>query len=39
MGGGKQTLPFDARRLANGVYFLRMETTTASHSVRLVIAR
>jgi hypothetical protein len=36
---GTQTLPLDTRRLANGVYFLRLEAGTTRHSTRLVVSR
>jgi hypothetical protein len=39
MKAGRQTLPLDTRRLANGVYFLRLEAEAATHSTRLVVAR
>jgi hypothetical protein len=39
MKAGAQTLPLDTRRLANGVYFLRLEAGTARHSTRLVVSR
>jgi len=38
MSAGRQTLPLDARRLANGVYFLRLEAESTDHSARLVIS-
>ncbi|MBM3331000.1 T9SS type A sorting domain-containing protein [candidate division WOR-3 bacterium] len=31
--------PLDTLRLANGVYFLRLEAGAARHSTRLVVAR
>jgi hypothetical protein len=39
MKAGRQTLPLDTHRLANGVYFLRLEAGTTRHSTRLVVAR
>jgi hypothetical protein len=36
---GVQMLSLDARRLANGVYFLRLEAGTTTHSTRLVVSR
>jgi hypothetical protein len=39
MKAGGQTIPLDTRRLANGIYFLRLEAGTATHSTRLVVAR
>jgi len=39
MKSGAQTLPLDTRRLANGVYFLRLEAGTTRHSTRLVVSR
>jgi hypothetical protein len=39
MKSGSQTIPLDTRRLANGVYFLRLEAGAATHSTRLVVAR
>jgi hypothetical protein len=39
MKAGNQTLPLDTRRLANGVYFLRLEAGTTRHSTRLVVSR
>jgi hypothetical protein len=39
MKAGRQTLPLDARRLANGVYFLRLEAGATRHSTRLVVSR
>ncbi|HTW91599.1 MAG TPA: T9SS type A sorting domain-containing protein [bacterium] len=39
MKTGNQTLSLDTRRLANGVYFLRLEAGATTHSTRLVVAR
>jgi hypothetical protein len=39
MKAGAQTLPLDPRRLANGVYFLRLEAGATRHSTRLVVSR
>jgi hypothetical protein len=39
MNAGRQTLQIDTRRLANGVYFLRLEAGATKHSTRLVVAR
>ena len=39
MKAGNQSLALDTRRLANGIYFLRLEAGTARHSTRLVVAR
>jgi len=39
MKAGAQTLSLDTRRLANGVYFLRLEAGAATHSTRLVVSR
>jgi hypothetical protein len=39
MNAGMQTVPLDTRRLANGVYFLRLEAGTTTHSTRLVVSR
>jgi hypothetical protein len=39
MTAGVHTLPLDTRRLANGVYFLRLEAGTEKHSTRLVVSR
>jgi hypothetical protein len=39
MKAGRQTLPLDTRRLANGVYFLRLEAGAEKHSSRLVVSR
>jgi len=39
MKAGAQTLQMDTRRLANGVYFLRLEAGTTRHSTRLVVSR
>ena len=39
MKAGRQTLSLDTRRLANGVYFLRLKTETTTHSTRLVVTR
>jgi len=39
MKAGSQTLPLDTRRLANGVYFLRLEAGAATRSTRLIVAR
>jgi hypothetical protein len=36
---GAHVLPIDTRRLANGVYFLRLEVGAATHSTRLVVSR
>jgi hypothetical protein len=38
MKAGMQTLPLDTRRLANGVYFLRLEAGAATRSARLVVS-
>jgi hypothetical protein len=38
MPAGAHTLPFDTRRLANGVYFLRFEAGADRRSSRLVIS-
>ncbi len=35
---GAHVLPLDTRHLTNGVYFLRLETGTATHSTRLVVS-
>jgi hypothetical protein len=39
MKAGRQALPLDTRRLANGVYFLRLEAGTTRYSTRLVVSR
>jgi hypothetical protein len=39
MKSGNQTIPLDTRRLANGVYFLRLEAGATRHSTRLVVSR
>jgi len=39
MKAGRQTFPLDTRRLADGVYFLRLEAEAATQSTRLVVAR
>lgn len=38
MKAGMQTLSLDTRRLANGVYFLRLEAEAATRSTRLVVS-
>ena len=38
MNAGRQSLPLDTRRLANGVYFLRLEAGAARRSTRLVVS-
>jgi hypothetical protein len=38
MNAGRQSIPLDTRRLANGVYFLRLAAEAATHSTRLVIS-
>jgi hypothetical protein len=38
MKAGRQTLPLDTRRLANGVYFLRLDAGPTKHSARLVVS-
>ena len=38
MTAGTHTLPLDARRMANGVYFLRFEAGTDTRSSRLVVS-
>lgn len=38
MNAGRQTVPLDTRRLANGVYFLRLEAGKTTRSTRLVVS-
>ena len=39
MTPGARVLPLETSRLANGVYFLRLEAEAATHSTRLVVSR
>jgi len=38
MKAGTRTLPLDTRRLANGIYFLRLEAEASTRSTRLVVS-